>query len=240
MYLNWASLTSRKYKICLIKCLLFRIWNICTSYDLIHNELEKLKSILVKNGYPIKVINKEIKLFLSKKLIQQEQKLLDDKRKIYLLLPYIGKAGEDIKKKIEELVNQFYPQVNIRVMFKTPLTIGMLFPFKDKTPFLLRSNIVYRISCKTCNAFYIGKTNRCLGIRLDEHKKSKESSVHLHQEQSGHEIDWDSIRIIDKADKELKLLLKEMLHINKQKPNLNVQKKSYVFSMMIGKNDNIS
>ena len=125
------------------------------------------------------------------------------------------------------------------IMFTSPLKIGMLFPFKDKTPLKLCSNVVYQLTCKTCNAFYIGKTSRCLEIRLDEHKKLKTSSVHQHQLESGHEIDWDGIRIIDRANNEQKLLLKEMLHIDKQKPHLNVQKKSYVFSMMIGKNENI-
>ena len=31
VYLNWTSLTSRKYKVGLIKCLLNRIWKICST-----------------------------------------------------------------------------------------------------------------------------------------------------------------------------------------------------------------
>jgi len=52
--LNWNSLTARKYKINLIKCLLDRIWKICTDYELINIEILKIKQILLNNDYPKK------------------------------------------------------------------------------------------------------------------------------------------------------------------------------------------
>ncbi len=36
VYLHWNSLTSRKYKIGLIKILFDRIWKICSNYEFIH------------------------------------------------------------------------------------------------------------------------------------------------------------------------------------------------------------
>ena len=39
----------------------------------------------------------------------------------------------------------------------------------------------------------------------------------------GHEIDASDIEIIDKADKNFKLIIKEMLRINKMKSMLNTQ-----------------
>jgi hypothetical protein len=65
----------------------------------------------------------------------------------------------------------------------------------------------------------------------------KNSSVHAHIEKTGHQIDFDEVEIIDSASNEQKLALKEMLHINKINPKLNVQKTSYVFSMIIGRRD---
>ena len=123
-------------------------------------------------------------------------------------------------------------------MFKSPFEIGMLFPFKDKTPVELRSKVVYRISCKDCDGFYIGKTIRSLKIRIGEHKKGINSSVHKHMEINGHQIDWENVSILDRASNDQKLLLKEMLHINKLNPSMNIQQQSYVFSMLIGKNSN--
>ena len=49
-------------------------------------------------------------------------------------------------------------------------------------------------------------------------------------------MDWENIKILDQASDDQKLLLKEMLYINKYKPTINIQKQSYVFSMMIGRN----
>lgn len=49
VYLNWTSLTSRKYKIGLINCLLNRIHRICTRPEDRHIEIARLKSILHKN-----------------------------------------------------------------------------------------------------------------------------------------------------------------------------------------------
>ncbi len=49
-----------------------------------------------------------------------------------------------------------------------------------------------------------------------------------------HRIDWDEIKIIDSAKDDRRLLRKEMLHINKLKPELNIQKSSKLFSLLIG------
>ena len=40
---------------------------------------------------------------------------------------------------------------------------------KDKVPHEQRNNIVYRIRCPGCGGKYIGKTERCLISRMNEH-----------------------------------------------------------------------
>ena len=54
----------------------------------------------------------------------------------------------------------------------------------------------------------------------------------------GHRIDWDNMEILDTARDQRRLLLKETLHINKLKPELNVQKSSKLFSLIIGNKEN--
>ena len=63
MYLNWTSLTDRKYKIGLIYCLLDRIWKICSDPKDRELEVSKLKGILAKNDYPTSIIEKETEKF---------------------------------------------------------------------------------------------------------------------------------------------------------------------------------
>jgi hypothetical protein len=68
VYLNWTSLTSRKYKISLIYCLCDRIWKISKNPDERDNEIKKLKHTLIKNEYPEVVINKEIEKFINNRM----------------------------------------------------------------------------------------------------------------------------------------------------------------------------
>ena len=54
---------------------------------------------------------------------------------------------------------------------------------KDKMPPLSQSNVVYEFPCLCCHSSYIGKTNRTLLIRTQEHALTdKESAIckHLH------------------------------------------------------------
>ena len=100
-----------------------------------------------------------------------------------------------------------------------------MFPFKDKVqdPHL-QSKVVYKIKCDTCNAEYIGKTERIAFHRMKEHNNKKDSAINMHKEDyPSHSINALDFEIIDRADTNRKLLLKEMLHINKIKPLLNTQ-----------------
>ena len=52
---------------------------------------------------------------------------------------------------------------------------------KDKTPQLSRSNVIYEFICPGCNSSYIGKTNRTLLVRTQEHALTdKESAIYKH------------------------------------------------------------
>ena len=69
VYLNWTSLTSRKYKISLIYCLCDRIWKICQDQEEREAEFNKLKQTLLRNEYPAHIIDKEIAKFISNRSI---------------------------------------------------------------------------------------------------------------------------------------------------------------------------
>jgi len=102
-----------------------------------------------------------------------------------------------------------------------------MFPFKDNIRDVEKQSLViYRIKCETCDADYIGKSKRILLLRIDEHndEKKNQSAVQVHRsEYPTHNINANNIEILDKADTDYKLRLKEMMHINKLKPSLNIQ-----------------
>jgi hypothetical protein len=138
---------------------------------------------------------------------------------------------------LQELVGDNFKEVDLRVAFKAPKVIGDLFPFKskDKDP-LKKFLVVYKIKCKgkvktvnkttgvktyeECSATYIGKTNRILKRRVDEHKLRGSVAAH---NKDGHEIDYENVKVIDSADTPYKLLLKETMHITLNNPELNIQ-----------------
>ena len=165
VYLNWTSLTSRKYKISLIYCLCDRIWKICqetTDRDL---EFKKLKQTLLKNEYPEHIINQEIEKFITNRTKQLQQQALTtattttnnqqpptiEKQKKYIVLPYSNKKVDAFAEKLTKLVNDTFEQVDLKIAFKAPNEIGKMFPFKDnnkKTE--AQSLVVYKITCETC------------------------------------------------------------------------------------------
>ena len=115
--------------------------------------------------------------------------------------------------------------MDFNIAFKAPNTIGNLFPLKDKvTNVLDMSLVVYQIDCKTCGAKYIGKTQRILSIRIQEHQKSLTSSCKQYEvENPEHTMEYENVEVIDQASSDKKLKMKELLHILKKEPVLNKQ-----------------
>ena len=63
LLLNFKSFTSFSYKISLIKCLIDRSFKICNDWNSFHNNIENIKSNLIKNAYPPSIIDKVIRKF---------------------------------------------------------------------------------------------------------------------------------------------------------------------------------
>ena len=51
LLLNFKSFASFSYKISLIKCLVDRLFKICNNWNSFHNDIENMKSNLIKNDY---------------------------------------------------------------------------------------------------------------------------------------------------------------------------------------------
>ena len=225
VYLNWFSLTAKRYKIGLIKGLLSRICKICSTNEDRDLEIEKLKHVLDLNDYPADVVNKVVKDFLDYKDKPKEIEFGPEKKKVFIVLPYASTKCEEFAKKMESLVNRNFNQVDFNVAFQAPKTIGSCFPFKDNIKKVeAQSLVVYKLSCKNCSAQYIGKTERILAHRIYEHQHGKSSACYQHvKSNANHKIDYENIEVIDRADSDNKLKIKELLHILKQEPSLNKQ-----------------
>ena len=101
------------------------------------------------------------------------------------------------------------------------------FAYKDPIPNDLKSFLVYKFTCASCSSSYIGETCRHFKTRIEEHIK-KDNKSHISKHVQSSEICFDSyyslyFRITDKANSKFDLKIKEVLHINWRKPNLNAQ-----------------
>jgi len=235
--LNWTSLTSIRYKTGLIRCFLDRLNKICSSEQQKEIEMAQLRLIFLNNNYPAKIIDKEFERFLKFKssLVNGNNIVEKEIKNKYISLPYVNDNSEVIGSKIKRLVKEYYPKINVRIAFKTPAQLGDHFPFKDKVEDPSKqANVVYHLKCLNCEEDYIGKTSRICSNRMREHEHSDPSShVYQHHHKIGHKIDFDNVKILDRASNDFKLQLKEMLLIRKLNPSLNRQMNSELFTLII-------
>ena len=63
--------------------------------------------------------------------------------------------------------------------------------------------------------------------------KSKSSHFYQNHIQKDHEMDFDNVKILDRASNDLKFQYKVMLYIRKLNPSLNKQTNSELFTLII-------
>ena len=142
---------------------------------------------------------------------------------------------------------------NLFFMYDTK-KVALFCSNRDPVPANLQSHVTYQFECPGCKAKYIGKTNRCLELRLNEHSNFRTSAVgkHLYEWEHFHHIvnlvnisvcsnsepsfieDWYHIssaiskntRIIDKNNSWTQLCFLESLYIKRLNPALNADIKA--------------
>jgi len=118
--------------------------------------------------------------------------------------------------------------MDIKFVYST-FKIKNMFNVKDPLPDRLRMRIVYKFSCASCNACYVGKTSQHFSMRVHEHLSSDRSS-HLYKHFEASEscrtsCNLDCFKILDSAPTKYQVKLKESMYIKWEKPDLNQQVK---------------
>ena len=186
-YVHFDSFTPLKLKRNLIKSLTTRTIKIC-SEDTIERDMENLKQIFIKNGYPVRFI-----LTNMDKAKQTNRTILAPKKRVYLNLPYKGESlCEVITRKLRNAVETSFPAASLCLSFRSNGLINL--NLKDKLPKSTASFCVYRFAC-SCGASYVGRTTRRLSERIREHcpsalargsTSSNSSSIAVHLMETGH------------------------------------------------------
>ena len=162
VYTNYSSFIPNLYKQNLVSTLMFRIFTVCSSWELMHREVENLKSILRKNSYPKYLTEKLVKKFFNKVKAVKIPVATVPKQQFTIVLPYLGTVSAKIKRNLELLTKKYLQSSKITVIFKSPSKLKSVFSFKDKLPSYLMSGIVYHYTCSRCKSTYIGKKSATL------------------------------------------------------------------------------
>ena len=154
------------------------------------------------------------------------------KKELECVLPFIGKKPLQLRSKLLKSVQNNLSFCHLKVFFQSPYKLHTLFRFKDTLNKKIRSRLVYRYSCSSCNATYYDKTYRYFFTRAAEHmgisnltskrvKNVKESAVFDHLLQCNCTIDFDHFDVLASETNSFRIIIKESSLIKRDKPVLN-------------------
>ena len=105
---------------------------------------------------------------------------------------------------------------------------------KDQDPMDKKSGVIYSYKCNkiVCNEKYIGETARTLGERCKEHMKQP-SSIHVHIQQTGHNITDTNFNIIGRENQGQARTIKESIYIRVNNQTLNQNIGKYTLSHIL-------
>ena len=116
-----------------------------------------------KNGYSENFTDRSFKLFLNRIHILQLKKIL------WLVLPYLGTISLQTRTKLQKSIKGVLNCCKLQVIFKSQNKLCNNFRFKDPVPQILTSGVVYKFQCGLCNESYYGECVRHNAVRSSEH-----------------------------------------------------------------------
>ena len=144
----------------------------------LNDQINQIRTFMSWNSSPKYVRNSIIKRLQQKKTAVQK----DDESviKIWIRLPYLGNKGEELVKTcIRKLKRCFKTNVKFVTLYDTK-KCAMFCPVKDKNPTHQKSNVIYTIKRSRCGVDYVGKTDRCVITRLNEHSNGSVQPMFQH------------------------------------------------------------
>ena len=156
--LRYDKFFPTSYKNNLIQCLIHRPYKISSTFNLFHQDAQKLRQLFSANFYPQFLFDIYLKKYLDNVFTPKLPVLSVPKLPIYIVLPYLDNPSYHCKKKLTSIINKYFPQVDFKCIFVNRNTTGSFLPFKDQIPLMVSSKIIYKYLCGQCNSSYVGET----------------------------------------------------------------------------------
>ena len=157
-YLHFSSRHPKSSKSSVVSTLLRRVSMHCSKTEQKFEEKQKVYKTLEQNGYPQRFIASRI-------LTSRDSRGKKFTPNGIACIPYVQGISETISRVLTDLKVKvcFQPVNTLRRLLSQP---------KDVVLVWSKSNVVYKVKCKDCEAsyMYLGETGRRLETRITEHK----------------------------------------------------------------------
>ena len=137
VFTNYECFIPTYQKRGLLHTLLHKSFSICCDFKTFHFEIDHLKTILIKNNYPVNFIDSCVKSFLNKLYTPKVMVPNVPKRKYFVKSTFIGSTSFQIWKNVQKLLSDKLTFCNLKIVFTSPIRVKSLFTFKDKLPKML-------------------------------------------------------------------------------------------------------
>ena len=253
LVMNFHALAPKKYKRSVVSGMVHRIVRACSSDEHVQNSLAKAKTILMKNQYPSQFIDKIFQETLDKIQEAEQATCdpsvhditdasdensvtgietsgtttlepddshginIDKKELFRFFVQYRGKCTDHFSRALHKLGA---PCIVVKTLRKLKTVMPSLKPPVKKE---FRSCVVYKITCPSCQACYVGQTSRHLQTRISEHKNIS-GPVRKHFLSCSDKPLMENVDILASSTKsEKQLLTMEALFIRDIQPPLNTK-----------------
>ena len=197
--------------------------------------------MFTRNGYTESFFSKIVNNFLDKKFNQSkyhrvtssaEEEQTIEKRYI-LIIPFIGRASNVLKRKLSELVKKRFDK-KLCCVFNS-CKVKDYFSLKCGSHPFLNANVVYKFSCQSdSDKFYLGETGRHIGIRAGEHldiSKDNPTAIGKHiieceacfNSLEQNSLSYKDFEIVKSGKSKFDVQIKEALLIKRLNPTMNKQ-----------------
>ena len=153
--------------------LVYRCFRISSNWTQFHTKLTFLKGIFQKNGYPENFIDNCFKKFLNNVHLVKENVPTVEKKRLLLVLPYLGIISLQTRTKLQEALKGVLNCCKLEIVFKCQGRLSNSFRCKDPLPKDLISGVVYKFQCGLCHESYYGEH---IGVSPLTGKKVKPSN----------------------------------------------------------------
>ena len=209
-YLQFSSHQPLEHKLGVFRTLQHRAKHHITNIEDLEEENKHIKKVLTIAGYPAWTWDNPA---ARKRKDPPSRTQGPTSPHGHVTLPYIQGTSEALARKMKKagLMVHSRPHTKLRELLVKP---------KDKSEDMEKSDVVYKIECKECSANYVGETGRLLKSRIKEHQRPS-SPVFEHTQDTGHEIDYVTPKVLDRESDWFRRGVKEAIHIEANRSELN-------------------